>query len=260
MRRKGQKAQRNLGLIGKFKYNRRMESIYTDGSYLQSNPGWHGQDAHWKLMHVLLALERAGAADRVKTVCDVGCGAGELVKEWARLRPDMRFTGCDISPQAHALCLKDAPENAHFVHGGQVQGEHFDAILAVDVLEHVPDTDSFLSTLEAYADLLVLHVPLDLSLRSVVKPEILEEERRTVGHIHFYTAAYLKRLLAARGYELLSWHYTNKYVERPPELASARSRLGMCIRRAAHYGMPRAWAAFLVGGYSVMLVARPRKS
>lgn len=175
-----------------------MESIYTDGSYLQSNPGWHGQDAHWKLMHVLLALERAGAADRVKTVCDVGCGAGELVKEWARLRPDMRFTGCDISPQAHALCLKDAPENAHFVHGGQVQGEHFDAILAVDVLEHVPDTDSFLSTLEAYADLLVLHVPLDLSFRSVVKPEILEEERRTVGHIHFYTAAYLKRLLAAR--------------------------------------------------------------
>lgn len=237
-----------------------MESIYTDGSYLESNPGWHGQDAHWKLMHVLRALERAGVADLLKTVCDVGCGSGELVKEWARLRPDMRFTGCDISPQAHALCLKDAPENARFVHGGRVGEERFDAILAVDVLEHVPDTDSFLSTLEAYTDLLVLHVPLDLSLRSLIKPEILEEERRTVGHIHFYTAAYLKRLLKTRGCEILSWHYTNKYVERPPELMSLRSRAGMQIRRAAHYLLPRSWAALLVGGYSVMLVLRRPKS
>lgn len=236
-----------------------MKSIYTDGTYLQANPGWHGQDAHWKLMHVLRALEQAGVAEQVRSVCDVGCGSGELIKEWARRQPQLRFTGCDISPQAHSLCLKGAPGNVHFVHGAKTGGTHFDVALAIDVLEHVPDPQVFLNYLETQADLFVLHVPLDLSLRSVIKPEILEEERRTVGHIHFYTAPYLKRLLRARGYTILSWHYTNKYVERPPVLTLLRSRIGMWIRRAAHFLMPRAWAAWLVGGYSVMTVIRCNK-
>ena len=236
-----------------------MENRYTDGTYLRENPGWHGEDAPWKLAHVLRALSQAGVLERVHRVCDVGCGSGDLLKTWARQRPDMHFTGCDISPQAHALCVKDAPSNVRFVHGSQTEGAPFDLVMAVDVLEHVPDMDPFLEFLHTQADLLLLHVPLDLSFRSVLKPEILEQERRTVGHLHFFTGPYLRRFLAQRNYEVLSWHYTNKYVERPPVLMSVRSKIGMWIRRLAHYGLPRAWAAWLVGGYSVMLVARLKK-
>lgn len=236
-----------------------MTSIYTDGTYLQANPGWHAQDARWKLQHVLRALEQAGVTEKLHNVCDVGCGAGELVKEWARKRPHMHFTGCDISPQAHQLCLQGAPENVHFVQGNKTGQASFDAVLAIDVLEHVPEPDLFLTHLESKAPLLVLHVPLDLSVRSVIKPEILETERRTVGHIHFYTAPYLRRVLRNRGYQILSWHYTNKYVECPPPLPRLRSRIGMLIRKVAHVLLPHSWAAWWVGGYSVMLVARVRR-
>ena len=238
------------------KYNDGMESIYTDGSYLKANPGWHSQDGAWKLTHVQRALAVAGVAAALSTVCDIGCGSGELVKTWARQRPDMQFTGCEISPQAYALCVQNAPGNVRFVQGDAPVGGPFDAVLAVDVMEHVPEPEKFLDGLHKLSDIAVLHVPLDLSFRTLIKPEILEEERRSVGHIHFYTAAYLKRFLHAQGYEILSWHYTNKYVERPPQLLNWRSRVGMCIRRLAHYGLPRAWAAWWVGGYSVMLVAR----
>ena len=242
----------------KFKYNKPM-SIYTNGDYLQANPGWHGQDAHWKLGHLLYALEQAKIAKPLQTVCDVGCGSGELIKEWARRQPAMHFTGCDISPQAHTLCLKNAPPNTHFIHGAPAEESVFDAVLAIDVLEHLPDPDIFLKSLEKNTDLLILHVPLDLSFRTLVNPEILEQERSTVGHVHFYTAPYLKKWLHSRGYTILSWHYTNKYVERPPVLTSRRSRIGMAIRRLAHSFLPRAWAAWWVGGYSVMLVARCRR-
>ncbi len=57
-----------------------MENRYTDGTYLAANPSWHGEDSAWKLAHVRRALKSAGVAEaRLKTVCDVGCGAGEAV-------------------------------------------------------------------------------------------------------------------------------------------------------------------------------------
>ena len=234
-----------------------MQSIYTDGSYLKSNPGWHQQDGAWKLGHVQRALAQAGL--HPSTVCEVGCGAGELLKTWARQRPDMQFVGCDISPQAYALCTRKAPANVRFYLGELPEEKGFDAVMAIDVLEHVPEPTVLVNNLKQISDILVLHIPLDLSFRTLIKPEILEEERQTVGHIHFYTAAYVKRFLQGQGYEIISWHYTNKYVERPPQLPRLRSRVGMFIRRLAHYGLPRAWAAWWVGGYSVMLVARRKK-
>lgn len=235
-----------------------MDAIYTDGSYLKANPGWHKQDAAWKLEHVKRALKQAGLSP--KTICDMGCGGGELIKTWARQRPDMQFTGCEISPQAYALCLQQAPANVRFIQGKAPAGVSFDAVLAIDVIEHVPEPEQFVAELKKLSDTAVLHVPLDLAFRTLIKPEVLEEERQTVGHIHFYTAAYLKRFLKAQGYEVLSWHYTNKYVERPPWLTHWRSRVGMFIRRLAHYGLPRAWAAWWVGGYSVMTVIRRVRS
>ena len=243
---------------GKLKYNNKMDAIYTDGSYLKANPGWHKQDAAWKLAHVQRALAQARMAPQ--TVCDIGCGSGELIKIWAREQPHMRFVGCDISPQAYALCVQDAPQTVRFVQGKEPDGGPFDVALAIDVLEHVPEPEAFLNVLQKQAEAAVLHVPLDLAFRTLIKPEILEEERRTVGHIHSYTAAYLKRVLRRQGYEIVSWHYTNKYVECPPQLPRLRSRVGMFIRRLAHYGLPRAWAAWWVGGYSVMTVVHRVRS
>ncbi len=236
-----------------------MESIYTNGIYLQKNPNWHKQDASWKLRHVLLALRKAGLPGQIRTVCDVGCGCGELLKQWARKETEVHFTGYEISPQAYALCLEQAPKNVSFINTEPTSESCFDVALAIDVLEHVPEPEEWLSVLEKQAEVLVLHIPLDLSFRTLLQPEILEQERQSVGHIHFFTAPYLKRLFKARGYTVLSWHYTNKYVECPPVLTRIRSRVGMLIRKAAHVIMPHSWAAWWVGGYSVMAVCAVKR-
>ena len=121
--------------------------------------------------------------------------------------------------------------------------------MAIDVLEHVPQYETWFKKISSLAPRIVLHVPLDLSLRSVLSPQLLERERQSVGHIHFFTARRLKRFLQQNGCQILSAHYTNKYVECPPALPRLKSRIGMAIRRLAHRLCP--WgSALLLGGYS----------
>lgn len=232
-----------------------MQNRYMDGSYLADNPGWHRADSAWKLSHVRRALKSAGTDEaRLKTVCDAGCGAGEVIKLWAKERPEISFYGYDISPQALELAGHSRPQNCVFRQGSALRPEPCGALLLLDVLEHVPDWKNFFKKWAEQADRVVVHMPLDLSVYARLRPSILQRERQTVGHIHFFTARAFLRELDALGMGVRHLHYTNKYVERPPEITRFVSRVGMFIRQAAHKLLPHAWAAYWVGGYSLMLV------
>ena len=232
-----------------------MPNCYTDGSYLTQNPGWHSEDAPWKLAHILRALKNA-QLPAFGSVLDAGCGSGAIIKTWAQQAPKTSFIGWDISPQAYALATKNCPEHVRFILGEDCPQGPFDLVMAIDVLEHVPHYEVWFSKLAGCAPVAVLHVPLDVSLRSWLFPALLEREKQTVGHIHFFTARRIKRFLQKNGCQILAAHYTNKYVERPPQLTRLKSRVGMIIRRLAHRFLPHAWNALIIGGYSLMLVVK----
>lgn len=235
-----------------------MENRYTDGSYLTNNHSWHSEDAPWKLGHILRALKEARLTS-FSHVLDGGCGSGDIIKVWAAKAPQTEFTGWDISPHAYSLAIQGAPPNTQFTFGENPPPGPFDLVMAIDVIEHVENPSRWLNQLVAQAPWAVLHVPLDLSLRSRLNPQLLEDEKKAVGHIHFFTAGSLKNFLRKQRVEIISAHYTNKYVERPPQLTRFKSRVGMCIRKAAHYLLPHAWAAYIIGGYSLMLVVKTNR-
>ncbi len=80
------------------------DNRYVGGEYLGHNPTWHVEDSAWKAEQILAALKRNGL--HPATVCEVGCGAGEILSQLhARLPSHVVFTGYEISPQAHALAL-----------------------------------------------------------------------------------------------------------------------------------------------------------
>ena len=56
-----------------------MATIYTDGTYLEQNPNWHQGDSAWKAGHIQALLERNGITEP-KSICEVGCGAGEILR------------------------------------------------------------------------------------------------------------------------------------------------------------------------------------
>jgi tRNA U55 pseudouridine synthase TruB len=55
------------------------EELYTTGTYLEKNPLWHTEESPWKAEQVLRMLDRQKIVP--KTICEVGCGAGEVLKQ-----------------------------------------------------------------------------------------------------------------------------------------------------------------------------------
>jgi hypothetical protein len=66
--------------------------IYRDGTYLETFPTWHGEDSVWKAQQIKKILEKNALTPA--TICEVGCGAGEILKQLsAQLDSGIKFTG-----------------------------------------------------------------------------------------------------------------------------------------------------------------------
>src|SRR6185437_1887787 len=112
-------------------------------SYFRQNPDWHAGDSAWKAAHIAAILQRNNLTP--KHVCEVGCGAGEILLELARGCPSVRFDGYDISPDAYAICAPKSTDTIRFHLADLLEeNRYFDLALAIDVFEHIEDYFSFL--------------------------------------------------------------------------------------------------------------------
>src|SRR5215207_4119242 len=114
-------------------------SIYRSGEYARSNPTWDVEDSPWKARQVLKMIEKHRL--EAKSVCDVGCGAGEVLNQLHKLLPnDIEFYGYEISPQAYALASqREKPRLHYFLKDLTQEDAHFDLLLVIDIVEHVDD-------------------------------------------------------------------------------------------------------------------------
>ena len=150
-----------------------MSDIYTTGKYLENNPSWHVGDSPWKSAQVLKMMRKHNL--QPATVCEIGCGAGEII---SRLRDELDGAQCfgyEISPQAFELCLLKQRAGMRFVLGDLLETEEkFDLLLCIDVFEHVPNYLSFLERLREHADHFIFHIPLQ---RERTYPPVKRSER-----------------------------------------------------------------------------------
>ena len=185
------------------------QDLYTSGAYLKSNPLWHADEAAWKAEYVLrlLAKNRIGP----KSLCDVGCGAGEVLRLLReRMDAECVLCGYEISPQAFELCQSRANERLHFKLADirqEKEGIHFDLMLLMDVLEHMEDYFSFLREVRGRSEYKIIHLPLDVSARTVLFGE-LSTFRAAYGHIHYFTKDVAIQMLRDVGYEVVDYMYT----------------------------------------------------
>ena len=230
-----------------------MEStIYTDGTYLRNNPDWHSDDSPWKAAHVATMLERHGIVP--STVCEVGCGAGEILKSLSeRLEPGTRFFGYEISPDAYRLCARTNGGNFAFKLANLLEEPaHFDVVMAMDVCEHVEDCFTFLRKLRGKGKHKIFHIPLDLSAMSLVRGKKLIDMRRSVGHIHYFSKETALALLEDTGYKVIDHFYTSGATELGGLGWKTRLMKGP---RQALYAMNPDAAARMLGGYSLLVLA-----
>jgi hypothetical protein len=227
--------------------------IYADGTYLENNRGWHVQDSPWKATQIQMLLERN--ALRPATLCEVGCGAGEILSRLSEAFPACRFHGYEVSAQAFALCRQRSSERLSFKLADLLEDDvpPFDVLMAIDVFEHVEDYLGFLRRLKSKGRYKVFHIPLDLSVQSVLRAAPLGKVRRSVGHLHYFTKETALATLEHAGYEIVDHFYTATAIDLPNRGWKANL---MKLPRRMLYRLNPDWAARLFGGYSLMVLAR----
>ncbi len=242
---------------------------YLNGEYLAAVPDWHAADAHWKAKKLAALLQRNGVSPR--TVCDVGCGAGEvLVQLQSQLPKGTRLTGYDISGQAISLCKPKENALLGFRQADLLREgirERFELLLCLDVFEHVPDYLGFLRALQPRADHFVFHIPLDLSVHTVARgSRHLLQMRERYGHLHYFTAETALATLAQTGFwvtdAVYTWDHDSGLL--PPRAPGLRGVVRYPLRFGAH--LVERLAARLVPdltarfrpAYNLLVLARPK--
>lgn len=231
-----------------------LEDVYVNGEYLEKNPGWHVEESAWKAKQISRMLKKHDFAP--KTICEVGCGVGGVLHELQkRLSDDCMLWGYDISPQAITLCAPRANDRLHFKLADirQEQDVFFDFLLILDVIEHIEDYFGFLRALKLKSQYKILHIPLDLSLQTLLRSNGLIHVRNDYGHIHYFTKEIALRMLQDVGYEVIDYFYTLRAIEEPTEL------IGRKMLR-----QPRKWlfrihqdlAARILGGFSLLVLVK----
>jgi len=225
--------------------------IYTDGSYLEKNPTWDVEDAPWKARQVRTIFTRN--ALEPLSVCEIGCGAGEILSQLSHAMPKTRFTGYEISPQALELCRARQSDRIEFKLGDVNEASvHYDCALCIDVFEHVEDYLGFVRSIRPKADYTIFHIPLELSISSVLRDAMMDARAR-VGHLHYFTKATALATLEHCGYEIVDHFYTTPFRDMAPR--GIGERVARLPRRALFAVSPD-WMVRLVGGCSLLVLAR----
>lgn len=195
-----------------------IQEKYVNGDYLKVAPTWHIEESDWKARQIVRLV--AQNSIRPKTVCEVGCGAGEILKQLSeQMENDCEFWGYDISPQAFELCKVRAGEKLHFKLADirHEQDVFFDLMLIIDVLDGVEDYYSFLRDIQPKSQYKIFHIPLLFSVQQALRVKSLLKLRRDFGQIHYFNKETALQSLRDAGYEVIDYFYTNGSIEQPSE-------------------------------------------
>src|SRR5260370_7011919 len=230
-----------------------IDEIDTSGEDLEKNPPWHVEESPWKAKQLLHMINQSGIAAR--TSCEVGWGGGEVLKQLQeKMDPTCSFCGYEVSPQAFELSKPRANERLHFKLADISKEEDvfFDLILILDVIEHLEDYFSFLRDLRPKSRYKIIHLPLDLSVQSLLRRNSLLGVRTPYGHIHYFTQYLPLHMLKDLGYELLEYFYAPRAIG----LADNIAKKLLILPRVIFFSIHKDLAVRILGGYSLLVLAK----
>ena len=183
-----------------------LAAIYSDGYFLgeRSNEAVERRSKMKSAtgalyIHALARLVRPENAD----LLEIGCGHGEVLLE-ARNR-GFRVSGIEIS--AHAAAIANRCLGAQAVSVGTLETlplarDHFGAVLAADVIEHVRDPEDWLLRIHELlipgGTVLLITPSLDSWTRRLLRSRWMEYK---VEHLYYFSAVSIRLLLERCGFD-----------------------------------------------------------
>lgn len=229
-----------------------MQDIYVSDEYAQLNPTWHEEDSPWKSRQIEKIIRKNRLV--FDTLCEVGCGTGEILLNLSRSFPHADMAGYEVSPHAYERAkLKETEKvSFHLRDALQEQSFHYDILVIADVIEHVEDYISFIKGLRSRGQYKIFHIPLDLSMQSVLRGWPILNLRANVGHLHYFFKDTALATLRDCGYSIVDYAYTASRLELPNQAASSRL---MRLPRQLLFSVSPDLAARVLGGYSLLVLA-----
>ena len=226
---------------------------YTSGEYLNQYPTWHEEDSPHKVRQILKMLKRNNL--NAKTYCEVGSGAGEILKLLQQELPeDCHLWGYDISPQAFEISKPKSNARLQFKVKDFLEEEnvYFDVILLIDLIEHLEDYYGFLRKIKSKSDYKILHIPIDLYVLRVLLGGYLMRVRKRGGHLHYFNKEIALVILKDTGYEVLDFFYT------PCHETPIKNRKAYFIRPLRRFfcRINQDLTTNILGGFSLMVLAK----
>ncbi|HMP00868.1 MAG TPA: methyltransferase domain-containing protein [Gemmatales bacterium] len=223
--------------------------LYLAGAYKSRHPDWHLADAPRKAADLQPGLDALLKEWNKQTLrlADVGAGTGGVLDQvLTRLRNaapqlDIQGTGFEIAAEAVALGRQQFPHLDLREKSFTVDDGPFDAVMLVDVLEHLENPWALLREARAASSYLLVRQPL-LENFSTFRHRNYRAERETWGHIGFFTYRSFLDLAAATG-----WQPVHIELRAPWELADAAPRRAWLQRLLVR--LHREWASFFLAGF-----------
>jgi hypothetical protein len=231
------------------------QNIYTDGKYFNNNPSWGVEDSSWKAEQILKIINRNSL--QPTSIAEIGCGAGEILYSLSSSLNTIAFYGYEISPQAFSLSETRKKDNIHFYLDNLIDKSevYFDVVLCIDVFEHVEDYLGFLKKLRPKGGNHIFHIPLDISISSVLRSRPILNGRKTVGHLHYFTKETALATLEDAGYKIIDYFYTAQAIELPRTQKSLITTIAK-VPRFLGFKLNPDLAVRLMGGYSLMVLTQ----
>ena len=147
-----------------------------------------------------------------------------------------------------------ASERVQFTLGdvSQEEGAFFDLMLVLDVFEHVEDYFGFLTAIRPRSALKIFHIPLDLSVQTVLRKRGLLKRRELHRHLHYFTKETALETLKDSGYTLLDYFFSAHTIECGQEIGQKIARLPRKMCFALHQDL----TVRMLGGYSLLVLVK----
>lgn len=234
-----------------------VERRYQDGTYLAKHQEWDRSDSPWKASLIQKIFSAFDIEPR--SICDVGCGAGDILSQMRMMYPEASLTGFDISQDAAHFWKEHEGKDIQFQCKNFLDTDQraYDCILLLDVIEHLANPFDFLAKIAGRAKFFVFHFPLDLSALSVLRENRMLQARREVGHIHYFSKGLALALLYESGFDVLHCCYTNASVSGPAQ--NLKTKIASLPRRFAYF-VNKDFGTRLLGGETLMVLAEKTKA
>ena len=213
-------------------------------------------------------------------VLEVGCGAGRFLRAVRAARPGLVLVGADVSRSALAMLASiasDIETRLATPYALPARDGEFDAVLLLDVLEHLEDPAGMLAEIRRVlvpGGVLHAHVPCEGDPRSLWRWLPGQRgagawKRRFGGHVQRFRRHELLALIEAAGFEILRVRGSLHLIGNIADVAvfaalalaessrSARASTGQILAAARAPGQhaPARLAAALVRGVDALLWA-----